>query len=193
MIGKSMNGIDSAGNYPRPGAGGYVIKITKASNNMSKERTEFEFDIAEGLFAGYYRELYDRAKFWGGNFSKSFSDKALPFYKGFVEMILESNVDTDGLVIGNYDDIDETKFVGKLIGMAVGEKEYIGNDGVKKTKLDTYNAEFVTVEDLRAGNFKVPDFVPISEQPKPTAGNVVDTTAQDPTEHYSDPEEDCPF
>lgn len=179
MIGVSMNGVSAAGDYPRPKADGYVIVITKATNNMDKQRTEFEFDFAEGQFTGYYNDLHERAKFWGGKFNKSFKPNALPFYKAFVEAVEASNGDTTGLVIGNYDDIDETKFVGKLVGMAVGEKEYIGNDGIKKTKLDTYNATFVSVSDIHNGNYTVPDFIPLDETPEPFAGQVVDTTGDD--------------
>ena len=174
MIGVSLTNVDAAGSYQKPKAGGYVIRIVKAMNNVSKERTEFEFDFADGDFRDYYRDLYERAGFWGGKFSKSFKKNAQPFYKGFVQLVEASNADCSGLVIGDYEDIDETKFVGKLVGMVVGEKEYIGNDGKKKVKLDTYNAEFVTVDAIRSGSYTVPEFIPLEEQN--TAGQVVDTT-----------------
>ena len=177
MLGINFSNVDAAGNYPKPKAGGYVIRITRAENNMGKERTEFEFDFAEGEFKDYYQGLQERAKFWGGKFSKSYKEKARPFYRGFVETILASNAHTDGLVIGDFEDIDETKFVGKLVGMVVGEKAYIGNDGKEKVKLDTYNAEFVTVDAIRSGDYTVPAFIPLEEQTAPAPGNVVDTTA----------------
>lgn len=191
MIGRSMKDVDAAGNYPRPKAGGYVIRITKATNNVEKERTEFEFDIAEGQFRNYYQELYERAHFWGGAFSKSFSDKALPFYKGFTEAVVASNDNTDGLVIGNYDDIDETKFIGKLVGMVVGEKEYTGNDGKIKIKLDTYEAVFLPATDIRAGMYTVPEFKSLETTPAPT-GKVVDTTNEIP-EEFKASADDTPF
>lgn len=194
MIGKNMSGIDAAGSYPRPKAGGYIIRITRAVNNPSKERTEFEFDIADGQFKDYYKDLHERAKFWGGVFYKSYTDKALPFYKGFTRAIVDSNENTDGLVIGDYEDVDETKFVGKLVGMAIGEKEYMGNDGTIKTKLDTYNAVFTTVTDIEIGNYKVPDFIPFEEGPSAGSATVVDTTAREEIpEGFKESAETDPF
>lgn len=179
MIGRNLSKVDAAGQYPRPKPGGYVIRITNVQNNVKNERIEIEFDIAEGEFAGYYKGLQERAKFWGGKFYKSYKENAQPFLKQFIELILECNPGTDGLVVGDWEDIDETRLVGKAIGMVVGEKEYMGNDGRVKTKLDTYNAEFTTVDAIRAGEFEVPAFKPLQEQdqPMPGSGNVVDTTA----------------
>lgn len=192
MIGRNMSNIDAAGNYPRPKAGAYIIRITKAINNPGKERTEFEFDIARGQFAGHYQDLYDRAGFWGGKFQKSYTDKALPFYKGFTEAVVASNADTEGLVIGDYEDVDETKFVNKLVGLVVGEREYIGNDGKQKIGWDMYNAIFLPVKDIEAGNYKVPELVPLEEKAAPF-GNVVDTTADMPEGFSKVNDNDIPF
>lgn len=175
MIGKNLGNVDAAGSYSRPGAGGYVISIIKVQNDKVKERIDVEFDFYEGEFTGYYKDLYERRHFWAGKFSKSYKDKALPFFKGFLEAVVKSNDDTDGLIVGDYEDVDETKLVGKLVGMVVGEKEYIGNDGIKKVKLDTYNALFVKVADIRSGNYEVPELIPLEETP--TATGVIDTTA----------------
>lgn len=175
MIGINMGSVEAAGTYPRPKAGGYVIRITSVLNDIQKERLDIEFDFYEGEFAGYYKDLYDRRHFWAGKFSKSYKEKALPFFKGFVETVLKSNADADGLVIGNYEDIDETKLRGLLVGMVVGEKEYIGNDGLKKIKLDTYNANFLPVSDIRDGNYEVPELVPLEDTPV-SMPEVVDTT-----------------
>lgn len=132
MIGVDMSNVEPAGTYPKPKAGGYVIVITKATNNVNKERTEFEFDFAEGEFKDHYTELYEKLHFWGGKFNKSYTDKALSFYRAFTEAVVASNEDTTGLVIGDYNDVDETKFVGKLIGMVVGEKSTSETTGRKK-------------------------------------------------------------
>lgn len=176
MIGINMGNVDAAGLYSRPKAGGYVIKITSVLNDKLKERLDIEFDFQEGEFAGYYKDLYDRRHFWAGKFSKSYKEKALPFFKGFIETVLKSNSNADGLVIGDYEDIDETKLVGLLVGMVVGEKEYIGNDGIKKVKLDTYNANFLPVEDIRKGNYEVPDLILLEDSSSPVP-EVIDTTA----------------
>ena len=178
MLGINMANVESAtGGYPKPKGGGYVCIVTDATNNVAKKRLEIKFDIYEGEFKGYFKELADRANFWGGNFSKSYSEKALPFLKQFIEVVVASNVSTDGLVIGNYEDIDETRLVGKLFGAAIGEKEYMGNDGLKKVKLDTYNAKFYPVEDIRTGNYAIPEFKKLDENAVDASAGVVDLSA----------------
>ena len=89
--------------------------------------------------------------------TKSYKDKALPFFRAFIEAVQASNEDTDGLVIGDYEDVDETKLVDKLVGVVVGEREYDGNDGTRKKALDWYNASFMTLDDIRGGNYEVPE------------------------------------
>ena len=174
MIGVNMSNIEAAGNYPRPKAGGYVIKITSVANNKQKERLDIEFDFAEGELEDYYKDMQDRFKFWGGKFSKSYKANALPFFRGFIETVDGCN-NVDGLIIKDFEDVDETKLVGLRVGMVVGEKEYIGNDGKKKVRLDTYNAKFVPVDDIRSGNYTVPEFIPLEETPNESA-EVVDMT-----------------
>ena len=178
MIGVNMSNVESAGTYQRPKPGGYVIRITSVTNNKQKERLDIEFDIAEGEFAGYYKDMQERAGWHTGKFSKSYKAKALPFFKGFIKAVVDSNKDVSGLIVGDFEDVDETRLDGKLVGMAVGEKEYIGNDGQKKTRLDTYNAVFLAADDIRSGNYTVPEFQPLQEAPQSTG--VVDTTAFGP-------------
>jgi hypothetical protein len=50
---------------------------------------------------------------------------------------------------------DEKTLTGKLIGLVLGEEEYTGNDGTIRTRL--YCVTEKTVDDIRAGKFKVPD------------------------------------
>lgn len=198
MLGIDIRGVEAAGNYPKPKAGAYIIRITKATNNPGKKRVEFEFDIAAGEFKGYFQGLYDRAHFWGGNFSKSYTEKAMGFLRAFVDAVQESNEDANGIIVDvdGTEDVDETKLVGKLVGMVVGEKEYIGNDGQIKVKLDTYNATFITISDLNEGNYTVPEFVPLNmDQVQPAAaGNVVDTTSDAAIEGFGPVSDDeTPF
>lgn len=187
MIGVNMSNIESAGTFLRPKAGAYVIKIVSAVNNKPNERLDIEFDFAEGELEDYYKDMQDRFKFWGGKFSKSYKAKALPFFRGFIEAVVKSNANTEGLVVGDFEDVDETKLPGLLLGMVVGEKEYIGNDGKKKVRLDTYNAKFITVDDVKAGNYTVPEFIPLEEEPE--TNGVVDMSGGF-EELRAD---DCPF
>lgn len=177
MLGINLQNVESASNYPKPAPGAYVIEITKAVNNKDKERIELEFDICAGDFAGYYKDMKDRLGWHSAKFNKSYKTKALGFLKSFIQVILDSNGDTDGLVVGDFEDIDETKLVGKKLGIVVGEAEYMGNDGTKKVKLDFYNATFIDLETYRKGEYTVPDFKPLAGYSAPDGGGVVDTTA----------------
>lgn len=188
MLGINLSNVESASGYDRPGAGGYVIQITKATPNTEKHRVEMEFDIVEGKYSGYFKEMQERLGWHNAKFNKPYTPKALPFFRGFIEAILESNGNTEGLVIGDFEDVDETKLVGKRLGMIVGEEEYNGNDGVTKVRLDLFNAEFVTIDTIHRGEYLVPDFKPLQSKAQPSAG-VVDMTAG--FEPYND--EDNPF
>lgn len=177
MLGINLQHVEAASNYPKPGPGGYAIEITKAVNNKDKERIEIEFDICAGEFAGYYKDMKERLGWHTAKFNKSYKPKALSFLKSFIQVVLDSNEDTDGLVVGDFEDIDETKLIGKKIGMVVGEAEYMGNDGTKKVKLDFYNATFINLESYRKGEYTVPDFKPLEGSAPSTSSGVVDTTA----------------
>ena len=157
MIGKNMSNVEPASDFKRPGAGGYIVKIERVNNDESKERLDLYFEIAEGEFAGFIKETNEKFGFWSAKGMKSYKANALPFFKAFIEAVVKSNPDVNGLVIGNYEDIDETKLVGLSVGAAVGEREYDGNDGQRKKVLDWYNANFVTVDDIRSGNYTVPE------------------------------------
>ena len=152
-----MSNVNAAGNYPRPVPGGYVIRIESVQNNIAKEKLEIEFDIDGGEFAGYYKDMKTRLGWSSGKFAKSYKQKALPFFRAFIEAVQASNEDTTGLVIGDFEDIDETKLVGKSVGVVVGEREYDGGDGLRKKGLDWYNATFVTIDDIIKGNYEVPE------------------------------------
>lgn len=173
-----MKNVDTASGWSRPGAGGYIIQITRALNNPKSQRLEIEYDIVDGEFKGYYQDLYNRRGFWGGNFIKSYKPNALPFLKQFIEVILESNQDCTGLVIGDFDDIDETRLPGKYLGIVYGMEEYRGNDGKIKQRPDHYNAIFMTPAQIQQGTFEVPELKLLENKPAPAA--VVDTTQQMP-------------
>lgn len=157
MIGRNMSNVNAAGNYPRPTPGGHVMRIDTVKNIPQKEQLEICLDFVTGELVNYCREIKDRFGFWPARCTKSYKDKALPFFRSFIEAVQASNEDTTGLVIGDFEDIDETKLVGKVVGVVVGEREYDGNDGTRKKGLDWYNASFVSVEDIKSGNYHVPD------------------------------------
>lgn len=156
MIGRNMSNVNAAGNYPRPVPGGYVMRIESVNNIKQKEQLEICLDFTDGDLSGYCNTIKDKFGFWPARCSKSYKEKALPFFKAFIKAVQGSNVDTTGLVIGDFEDVDETKLVGKVVGVVVGEREYDGNDGTRKKALDWYNASFVVIDDIINGNYEVP-------------------------------------
>lgn len=156
MIGRNMSNIEAAGDFRRPGPGGYIVRIEQVYNDTAKERLELKLEIAEGEFAGFIKETSDRFGFWSARATKSYKTNALPFFRAFIEAVQESNGNPAGLVIGDYEDIDENKLPGLIVGVAVGERLYTGNDGAEKKALDWFNANFVPVEKIRSGDFEVP-------------------------------------
>ena len=82
----NLQNVEEAKDFERLPAGGYVCGITAVEDVADKEYLKIEFDIAEGDFKNYYRDLYQSKAFWGGNFVKSYKDKALPFFKGFITL-----------------------------------------------------------------------------------------------------------
>ena len=158
-------------------------------NNIAKEKLEIEFDIDGGEFAGYYKDMKTRLGWSSGKFAKSYKQKALPFFKAFINAVVESNDDTDGLVIGDFEDVDETKLVGKSVGVVVGEREYDGGDGLRKRGLDWYNASFTSIDNIIKGNYDVPELRITGTVAPNTAVDVVDMT----TSFSPVTEDDVPF
>lgn len=157
MIGRNMSNVNAAGNYPRPVPGGYCMRIDSVKNIVAKEQLEICLEFIGEDLKGYCANIKDRFGFWPARCTKSYKDKALPFFRAFIEAVEKSNADTTGLVIGDYEDVDETKLVGKMVGVVVGEREYDGNDGTRKKALDWYNASFISMDDIFSGNYEVPE------------------------------------
>lgn len=142
------NNVEDPKEYAKLPAGGYICKITAVQDVPDKEYLNIEYDIADGEFKGYFRELYMNKSFWGGRFVKSYKEKALPFFKGFLTAVGNSNA--------NFKFNDEEKnLIDKYIGLVLGEEEYIGNDRQMKKRL--YVASIHSVDKIKNHDFTVPD------------------------------------
>ena len=152
--------VQEAGDSKRLPAGGYVCKYTNVEDNEEKSYLYMEFDIAEGEFKDYYKDLEERMDFWGGRCYRSYTEKALPMFKRMCSAVTKSN---KKFIFDGNEHCDESTLIGKLVGMILGEEEYIGNDGSIKTRL--YVVREVSVDDIREGKFKVPEIkrLPASE------------------------------
>lgn len=155
---KNIAEVQEAGDSKRLPAGGYVCKYTKVEDNESRKYLYMEFDIAEGEFKGYYSELADRLDFWAGRCYRSYTEKALPMFKRMCSAVTKSN---KGFIFDGNEHCDESTLIGKKVGMILGEEEYIGNDGSVKTRL--YVAREISLDDLKAGKFKIPELKKVNE------------------------------
>ena len=149
---KNIAEVQEAGNSRRLQAGGYICKYTKVEDNPDKNYLYMEYDIADGEFKDYYKDLFDRFDFWGGKCYRSYTDKALPMFKRMCSAVTKSN---KGFIFDGNEHSDESTLVGKKVGLILGEEEYEGNDGSVKTRL--YVVREVAVDDIKAGKFKVPE------------------------------------
>lgn len=142
------NNVEEVKDFEKLPAGGYVCGITSIEDKPDKEYLYLEFDIAEGEYKNYYRNLYDSKGFWGAHFIKSYKEKARGFFKKMLTAFERSN---SGFKFDN----DEKKLKRKLIGLVIGYEEYVGNDD--KIKQRVIVIDFLPVEDIRAGRFTVPE------------------------------------
>lgn len=159
------------GDFPKLVPGGYVIGITRVEDHPDKEYLQIEYDIAEGPLKNYYFELNAKFGFWGGNFIKSYKDKALPFFKQFIEAVQASNR-------GYKWDCNEGKLVRKLVGAVLQLETYTNRDGETKEKLAV--VQLLPADEIRKGNFTVPE-------PKKSQENT-QTTQQTAPQNNDDPD-----
>ncbi len=152
------------GDFQRMPAGGYVARIqavrtegedgygNKINYPEDKMYVKLIYDIAEGDFAGKYSDEY-----WSGA-DKDYghqiflSWKNMGAFKGSVLAIEESNPGFDAMAAFTAD--KWALFVGKQVGIVLGEEEYRANDGSVKTRFTFPRLK--SVQDIRDGKFRVP-------------------------------------
>ena len=138
-------------------AGGYIAQITSAIDFPDKEYIKLEFEIMDGEWQGYAAQTYQRAKFWPLRGVRSYKEAARAFFNGFLKAVTESNP-------GFAWDWNERSLVKKAIGIVIGEREYVGNDGTVKVGIEI--SQIRSVQAIRDGKFKVPARKPLSEADK---------------------------
>ena len=144
----------TTGEYARPKADGYIVKIINVTDMPLDVQTskgdylKIDYDICDGEFANYYTEQQKRlGGKWFANFIRSYKEKALGMFKHFINCVEESN---NGFVWT----WDEDALIGKKVGVVLGEEEYLKNDGSVGTKLVVKNIK--TVKQIADGDFIVP-------------------------------------
>lgn len=159
---KKISGYDKiqeSGSFKKLPVGGYIVKILSAIDVPEKEYLRLSFDIAEGPNKGFFAEEYKNDtredKKWpnAGTFVRSYKEKALPMMKGFTTAVEKSNK--------NYTwNFDESTLKGKLVGLVIGEEEFLNSSGKMRTR--TYVNSVRSVDIIREGKFEVPELKKLS-------------------------------
>lgn len=136
--------------------GGYIAFITSVEDNEQKEYLRMGWDFCDPKLKGTNRDTYDRMGFWPTSIFRSYKESALSFFKSFKTAVEKSN---PGYLFRN----DPQSLQGHLIGVVLGEEEYINGKGQKKTRL--YVAGTRSVEAIQKGDFVVPDLKKLPESP----------------------------
>ena len=184
------NASATGGEYQRMTAGGYVCRIqavrTKGTDYYGKEIdyvTEKQYvkliwDVAEGDFAGKFSDDYwtGEDKDWGHQVYMSW--KNMGALKNAITCLEDSNPGFDAMAAFEADKWE--LFIGKQIGLVLGEEEYLGNDGTVRTRFGFPRIK--SVQDIRDGKYKVPPLKKLEgEQAAPsTAGSSDDAYSDVP-------------
>ncbi|MFA5099484.1 MAG: hypothetical protein WC547_01185 [Candidatus Omnitrophota bacterium] len=127
-------GYDSAtaytGEFETLEPGGYVCVIKQAEDTLTAKGIKMltiSFDIAEGESKGFYERQWESnasnaARKWRGTYNQITDGKSVPFFKGMITSIEESNN-------GYKWNWDEASLKGKLFGGVFGREQYRKNDG----------------------------------------------------------------
>lgn len=175
---KAFNGLEikksAMASEPLP-AGGYVAKIlnAKVEEYSWGEVLVISFDIAEGeykdFFSKQYKENTREDKKWKGNFrltvpneGNQYFDNQKRTFGNAIWAIEESNP-------GYHWDWNEDALKGKMVGVLFRNFEWAMED---RTGWSTECCTFVSVEDVRTGNFKQPKDKPLRNK---TANNAIES------------------
>ncbi len=144
---------ENGGGFKRIPDGAYIVGIKKVTDNPEKKYLRLELDVCKGEYKNWYQKLYDadkrETKYWprDGVLVRSYSDKALPFFKGFITSVTKSNKNFNW-------EWDEQKLVNKVFGVVIGTEEYKRqNGGIGKRP---YIASVHSVETIEKGEYEIP-------------------------------------
>ncbi len=155
---KKLNGYNNVeantGDYKRLPAGGYVCRIVKVEDFPEKEYLKISFDILDGEYAKWYEDMYKRmgSDWWPASFIRSYKEKAMPFFKGFITAVDESNGTSFGSMIES--GFDEQKLVRQKIGLVLGYEQYQNKYGEVKERM--YVDRNTSVQKIQDCDYKIP-------------------------------------
>ena len=186
---KAFNGLEIkksvSASEPIP-AGGYVAKIlnAKVEEYSWGEVLVISFDIAEGeykdFFSKQYKENTREDKKWKGNFrltvpneGNQYFDSQKRTFGNAIWAIEESNS-------GYHWDWNEDSLKGKMVGVLFRNFEWEMDDG--RSGWSTECCTFVSVEDVRTGNFKQPKDKPLKRKESYSSNQFSEMVEIDSTE-----------
>ena len=107
-----------------------ILSVAEEMSNSGRQGVKFSFDIAGGKFEKYFSKQYkaDASKpdrKWRGTYWQMTEDKGVPFFKGIITAIEESNP-------GYRFDWDETRMKGLKVGIGFRREQYEATDGQLK-------------------------------------------------------------
>ena len=111
-------------------------------------------DICKGEYKNWYQQQYDadkrETKYWprDGVLVRSYKEKALPFFKGFITAVTKSNPKFEWKW-------NEQDLKNKVFGVVVGTEEYLKKNGGVGTR--PYIDSVHSVEAIEKGDYTVPD------------------------------------
>lgn len=166
---KDFDTAKATGEYIPLPAGGYICKIigveetkSKAGNHMLKIAVDIAEGDEQGRFMDEFRSDTRPDKKWpnSGIIYQLTEDKegnTHGGFKSFTNCVVESN---NGFEIVWGDKFAEC-FRNKLVGMTFGREQYVNKDG--ELRWSTKPKFFKTVEQIKSGDFKVPEDKPFDD------------------------------
>lgn len=171
---------ERADGFSTPKPGGYVVRIEAVYDNEAKEYLKIEWDFIDGPYKGENERTHQRAGFWPTALFRSYKESALGFFKAFKTAVEASNPGY------TFDCANPYLLVGKFIGVVLGEEGYTKKDGSHGTRL--YVSAVRSVEAIRSGDYKVPDYKETSATAAPQQ-----TAPQPEFSELDDDDGDIPF
>lgn len=186
---KAFNGLEIkksvSASEPLP-AGGYVAKIlnAKVEEYSWGEVLVISFDVAEGeykdFFSKQYKENTREDKKWKGNFRLTVPNEGNQYF--------DSQKRTFGNAIWAIEESnpsfrwawDENALKGKMVGVLFRNFEWAMDDG--RSGWSTECCTFVSVEDVRTGNFKQPKDKPLKRKESYSSNQFSEMVEIDSTE-----------
>ena len=145
---------ENSGGFKRIPDGAYIVGVKKVEDVSDKEFLRLELDVCKGEYKNWYQQQYDadkrETKYWprDGVLVRSYKEKALPFFKGFITAITKSNPKFEWKW-------NEQDLKNKVFGVVVGTEEYLKKNGGVGTR--PYIDSVHSVESIENGDYTVPD------------------------------------